>query len=88
MGTQAQAVGLRRNYAGLLGRADRMVLMLIIPVADWVWFRQGYATPWTRIGFESLLEIMLAYFAIMGLLTTLQRFVGGLRGFDAHGRLK
>lgn len=88
MGTQAQAVGLKRNYAGLLGRADRMVLMLVIPLADWLWFRQGYATPWTSLGFESLLEIMLAYFAVMGLLTTVQRFVSGLRGFGPDGKLK
>lgn len=88
MGTQAQAVGLKRNYAGLLGRADRMVLMLIVPLADWLWARQGYATPWTDIGFQSLLEVMLAYFALMGALTTVQRFVSGLRGFSADGKLK
>lgn len=88
MGTQAQAVGLKRNYAGLLGRADRMVLMLIVPLADWLWARNGYATPWTQVGFQSLLEVMLAYFALMGLLTTVQRFVSGLGGFDADGRVK
>jgi len=88
MGTQAQAVGLKRNYSGLLGRADRMVLMLIIPVADWLWVRQGYGAPWESIGFQSLLEVMLAYFALMGLLTTAQRFIGGLRGFGADGRVK
>jgi archaetidylinositol phosphate synthase len=88
MGTQAQAVGLKRNYSGLLGRADRMVLMLIVPLADWLWTRQGYATPWVDLGFQSLLEIMLVYFALMGALTTVQRFIGGLRGFAPDGRLK
>lgn len=88
MGTQAQAVGLKRNYAGLLGRADRMVLMLIIPVADWLWFTQGFAAPWTDVGFHSMLEIMLLYFAVMGLLTTAQRFISGLRGFGPDGALK
>jgi archaetidylinositol phosphate synthase len=88
MGTQAQAVGLKRNYSGLLGRADRMVLMLIVPVADWLWVRQGFAAPWEEVGFQSLLEIMLAYFALMGVLTTAQRFIGGLRGFGADGRVK
>ena len=29
MGTQAQAVGLKRNYGGVLGRADRLILMII-----------------------------------------------------------
>ena len=88
MGTQAQAVGLKRNYAGLLGRADRMVLMLIVPIADWLWVRQDYARPWEDVGFQSLLEIMLAYFALMGVLTTAQRFIGGLRGFGPDGRVK
>ncbi len=87
MGTQAQAVGLKRNYAGLLGRADRMVLMLIVPLAQWLWTLQGYATPWEP-RLLSLLEIMIAYFALMGILTTTQRFVSGLRGFDAQGRIK
>ena len=88
MGTQAQAVGLKRNYAGLLGRADRMVLMLIVPIADWLWVRQGYAAPWEEVGFQSMLEIMLAYFALMGILTTAQRFISGLRGFTPDGRVK
>ncbi|RLF39518.1 MAG: CDP-alcohol phosphatidyltransferase family protein, partial [Thermoplasmata archaeon] len=32
MGTQAQAVGYKRVYSGLLGRADRLTLLMIIPV--------------------------------------------------------
>ncbi len=87
MGTQAQAVGLKRNYGGLLGRADRMVLLLILPLAETIWATQGYAKPWTA-WFVSLLEAMLAYFAVMGLLTTAQRFVVGLRGFGPDGRPK
>ena len=35
MGTQAQAVGAGRDYAGLLGRADRLVLMAMIPVIQY-----------------------------------------------------
>lgn len=84
MGTQAQAVGLKRNYAGLLGRADRMVLLLVVPVAEVVWIRNAWDVPW----FVSLLEVAMAYFALMGLLTTGQRFAAGLRGFGPDGRLK
>ena len=84
MGTQAQAVGLKRDYKGLLGRADRMVLLLVVPLAQWLWTSGGHGVP----VFRSLLEAMMAYFALMGLLTTLQRFVGGLRGFAADGQLK
>ncbi|MAH17993.1 MAG: hypothetical protein CL960_05860, partial [Euryarchaeota archaeon] len=32
MGTQAQAVGAGRVYSGLLGRADRLVLLMTVPV--------------------------------------------------------
>jgi archaetidylinositol phosphate synthase len=84
MGTQAQAVGLKRNYAGLLGRADRMVLLLVVPLAQWLWVVRDYPVPW----FESLLEATVAYFAFMGLLTTVQRFIAGLRGFGPDGALR
>lgn len=84
MGTQAQAVGLRRNYAGLLGRADRMVLLMVIPLAQWVWTTQGYGVLFG----STLLEAVMAYFALMGLLTTVQRFVAGLRGFGPDGRVR
>jgi archaetidylinositol phosphate synthase len=84
MGTQAQAVGLRRNYAGLLGRADRMVLLLVIPIAQYVWVLRDYRMPW----FVSLLEAVMAYFALMGVLTVIQRFVAGLRGFGPDGQIR
>ena len=29
MGTQSQALGLKRNYSGIAGRADRLVLIII-----------------------------------------------------------
>ena len=82
MGTQAQAVGLKRNYGGLLGRADRMVLLLVIPFADYLWVVRDYSLPW----FVSLLEVAMAYFALMGILTVVQRFVAGLRGFGPDGQ--
>jgi archaetidylinositol phosphate synthase len=87
MATQAQAVGLKRSYAGLLGRADRMVLLLVLPLAEWAWSVQGYGAPW-KPAFMSLLEIMLAYFAVMGGITAVQRFVSGLRSFTPEGDVK
>lgn len=89
MGTQAQAVGLRRHYGGLLGRADRMVLMLAGPLVQLAW--NGF---WKRgdvvlAGLHtSFLELLLAYFAVMGAVTTVQRFGAGLRGFDGKGQLR
>ena len=41
-----------------------------------------------RAVMNMLLEIMLAYFGRMGLLTTAQRFVQGMRGFGPDGRVK
>ncbi len=89
MGTQAQAVGIGRNYGGLLGRADRMVLLLVVPVAQaTVGVRLGWDAltlgPWTT----SLLGWMLAYFALVGFLTTAQRFWMGYRSFGEDGQVK
>ena len=36
MGTQAQAVGAGRLYSGLLGRADRLVLLCLAPLLEMV----------------------------------------------------
>ncbi|MCA1818538.1 MAG: CDP-alcohol phosphatidyltransferase family protein [Thermoplasmatota archaeon] len=84
MGTQAQAVGLKRHYGGVLGRADRMVLLLVVPVAEYFVRALEWPQPWTHpVGawaFRSLLDLMLAYFAVMGMATAAQRFVSILRG--------
>jgi archaetidylinositol phosphate synthase len=84
MGTQAQAVGLKRNYGGVLGRADRMVLLLVIPIAEYLVRALDWPQPWTAAtpwdwNFVSLLDVMLAYFAVMGILTAVQRFASALR---------
>ncbi len=89
LGTQAQAIGMGRNYGGLLGRADRMVLILIMPWVQWV-ITGRYGWSELNLGGYSftLLGWMLVYFAAVGALTTVQRFVGGLKGFDADGQVK
>lgn len=84
MGTQAQAVGLRRHYGGVLGRADRMVLLLVVPVAEYFVRSLGWPQPWTAqlpggMQARSLFDLLLAYFAVMGLATAVQRFVSNLR---------
>jgi archaetidylinositol phosphate synthase len=77
MGTQAQAVGCKRNYSGLLGRADRIVLLMIAPVIQYALLYYNYQLPWGL----SLLEWVLIYFAVVGNLTAVQRFYGTLRWF-------
>lgn len=89
LGTQAQAVGIGRNYGGLLGRADRMVLLLVVPLAQWLYTTQAGANYLNVLGYSfTLLGWMIVYFAAVGLLTTVQRFVGGLRSFGPDGDLK
>ena len=73
MGTQAQAVGAPRLYAGLLGRADRVVLSTLFPIVQFVMCCIGY--PEIVIGDFSIywMEIMMIWFAVVGNLTAVQR---------------
>ncbi len=73
MGTQAQAVSNIRLYAGLLGRADRVVLSTLFPIIQFVACALEYG--WIQIGDFSIswMEIMMLYFAIVGNLTAIQR---------------
>ena len=73
MGTQAQAVGAGRQYAGLLGRADRLVLMVAACLVQWVLFLFGVV--WIELSFVSftVFEVMMLWFAVVGNLTAIQR---------------
>ncbi len=73
MGTQAQAVGAPRLYAGLLGRADRVVLSTLFPIIQFVMIAVG--SPYIVVGEFSIswLEIMMLWFAIVGNVTAIQR---------------
>jgi len=73
MGTQAQAVGAPRLYAGLLGRADRVVLSTLFPLVQFIMICLGY--PAIEVGDYSItwLEIMMIWFAVVGNLTAVQR---------------
>lgn len=95
MGTQAQAIGAPRLYTGILGRADRVVLLTLFPIAQFLLctFAPDYAfISFGEIDFGSislgpissgpivfgpfnvtLIEIMIAYFAIVGNVTAIQR---------------
>ena len=79
MGTQAQAVGVGRNYGGLLGRADRIVLLIAAPLAQYALMANG------MVRFEiasyniSAFEVVMIWFAVVGNLTAAQRAVKGYR---------
>lgn len=79
MGTQSQAVGHKRDYSGLLGRADRLVLLMITPLIQHLLLVYDLQYIY---GF-TLLEWVLIYFAIMGNITAIQRFVGTLNWFKS-----
>ncbi len=73
IGTQAQAVGLRRIYGGLLGRADRMLILIILPIVQYFWW--GYHF--------SISSWVLILFAILGHITALQRIWSAWRAIPS-----
>ena len=79
MGTQAQAIGAPRLYAGLLGRADRVVLSTLFPIIQVIMSSIGYGSFFIDLGSWSFdinwLEIMMLWFAVVGNLTAVQRAI-------------
>jgi len=77
MGTQAQAIGYKRDYSGLLGRADRLVLLMIFPILQHIALQVSLELPWSI----TIIELVLVYFAVVGNITAIQRFYVTLRWF-------
>lgn len=69
LGTQIQAVGLGREYGGLLGRADRLALMGLVGLLS-------AAAPGELVAGLTLVGLLLVLFTIVGHATALQRFWG------------
>jgi len=69
LGTQIQAVGIGREYGGLLGRADRLALIGIVGVVA-----AAYSEP--IVAGLNAVGLLLALFAVVGHLTAVQRFLG------------
>lgn len=74
LGTQSQAVGFGRLYAGALGRSDRLVLIAATGVAMAI-------VPEAVAGL-TLVGWLLVLLAIVGHLTAVQRFVVLWRGLE------
>jgi archaetidylinositol phosphate synthase len=66
LGTQAQAVGVGRFYGGVLGRADRLVLLIFVGII--VWYVPG------MIAGLPLFAWLLLIFGFFGHVTAVQRF--------------
>ena len=77
MGTQSQAIGHKREYSGLLGRADRLALLMVSPIVQHIALRYTFQLPWNT----TILEWVLVYFAVVGNITALQRFYSTLKWF-------
>lgn len=67
LGTQSQAVGMGRYYGGVLGRADRLVLIICAGLLTVVFPEKVLSL--------SILGWLLLVFGVMGHLTALQRFL-------------
>ena len=80
MGTQAQAVGLGRIYAGLLSRADRLIVLSLATFLEfdlslpWPW---APSMPWAHFRWGSVvftvLDLAFVYFVIAGNWTAIAR---------------
>ncbi len=76
MGTQAQAVGYGRKYSGLLGRADRLVILIFAPLLQYFLSVSG-----VEVFGYNFLQWVMVYFAVVGIATAVQRFAEVLKWF-------
>ena len=70
MGTQAQAVGGKRHYGGLLGRADRLMMITVVSVVQYILIT---ASDTHEIMEYYLLGWMMILFIVIGNLNAIQR---------------
>ncbi len=69
MGTQAQALTGKRDYSGYLGRATRLLILILAPIIHYALLQVGLVAIY---GFTFLEWVMIG-FAVVGNLTALQR---------------
>ncbi len=82
MGTQAQAVGQGRAYGGILGRADRLVLLFLGGLIQLIVGPSGGVTFGAGLFVFGPLEWFMVLFAVLGNATAIQRGVKTWRGFS------
>lgn len=78
MGTQSQALGVQRDYGGVLGRAERVLLTIVFLLVSYIILEISPSSfEWALIGSfsVSILDIMMLLFIVLAIVTTLQRFV-------------
>lgn len=90
LGTQSAAVGLGRDYGGWLGRADRLVLLVAVPMVQLVlvlaggpvtfdWPVSAGTLPAPIAPDVSLVGLLLLFLGVVGHITALQRFARARR---------
>jgi archaetidylinositol phosphate synthase len=73
MGTQAQALGLGREYRGILGRADRIAVLVIVSLAQFLLEASGSGLAEEMLYDLTVIGWMMVYFGLAGNITALQR---------------
>jgi len=73
MGTQAQAVGAKRDYGGILGRADRMLLLGVGSVVQYILLTTGLALPSITGMPYYFMDYIMIWFLIAGIITAVFR---------------
>jgi archaetidylinositol phosphate synthase len=89
MGTQAQAVGCGRDYKGLLGRADRLVILIFAPIIQYPLMWPGLNLGFYKVTLVidkyvipmefTFLAVVMLIFAIIGHVTAIQRAINTWR---------
>lgn len=83
MGTQAQAVGVGRVYGGVLGRADRLVILLVVIALHAVLDPEAtLLLGYSAMSF-TMMEYALLLFGVLGNVTAIQRAVAVWRQLSA-----
>ncbi|MCL7476099.1 MAG: CDP-alcohol phosphatidyltransferase family protein [ANME-2 cluster archaeon] len=83
MGTQAQAVGGTRHYGGIMGRADRLALIIMVSAANIFYTGQTYSM--------ELLGWTIVVIAVTSHFTAMQRFLhtwGEIEGTKGNRDIK
>ncbi|MFW5927972.1 MAG: CDP-alcohol phosphatidyltransferase family protein [Candidatus Saliniplasma sp.] len=73
MGTQAQAVGVGRDYGGIAGRADRLLLLILVPFI-FVLMESYHTSSFSILKYNiGIFDILMLWFAVAGNMTAVIR---------------
>ena len=76
LGTQSQALGMKRDYGGMLGRAERILLILLFLLLQYAFEALGSGVfEVTSSVSLTLIDVLLVFFILAANITALQRFI-------------